>query len=87
MTLVILSVRVKTAISVPDATFQAAERVAKRLALSRSELYSRALAQYLVEHSHEGVTAALDRVYSEEPSTVEPGFAALQRRTVGTDRW
>ena len=33
----------KTAISIPDALFQAAEDAAKRLAISRSELYVRAV--------------------------------------------
>jgi metal-responsive CopG/Arc/MetJ family transcriptional regulator len=33
----------KTAISIPDDVFAAAERLARRLKKSRSELYSRAL--------------------------------------------
>jgi predicted transcriptional regulator len=35
----------KTAISIPDEIFEAAERLAKRLKRSRSEIYSRALAE------------------------------------------
>jgi metal-responsive CopG/Arc/MetJ family transcriptional regulator len=78
---------VKTAISIPDATFEAAERVARRLAVSRSELYTRAVAHFVAEHSTEGVTAALDRVYGEEPSAVDPHLAELQRLSLPDDEW
>jgi metal-responsive CopG/Arc/MetJ family transcriptional regulator len=37
----------KTAISLPEATFVRADAVARRLGLSRSELYVRALEAYL----------------------------------------
>ena len=41
----------KTAVSVPDEVFQRAERLAKRMKVSRSELYSRALREYLARHA------------------------------------
>lgn len=37
----------KTAISIPDALFLAAEEYARRRSISRSELYREALAEYL----------------------------------------
>jgi len=61
----------KTAISLPDPLFEAAERIAKRLGLSRSELYASALAQYVKKHSRKGVTAILDDVYGEHPEDSE----------------
>ena len=51
----------KTAISLPDAVFQAAERLAKRAKKSRSQLYADALAEYLVRHAPDEVTAAMNR--------------------------
>jgi len=51
----------KTAISIPDAIFEEAERLARRTKCSRSELYSRALADYLARHSSDKVTEAMDR--------------------------
>ena len=68
----------KTAISVPDATFREAERFATRFGLSRSELYSRAVRQYVLEHGREGVTAALDRVHAAQPARVDPTLSAMQ---------
>ncbi len=49
----------KTAVSVPNEVFERAERLAKRLKVSRSELYSRALREYLAQHSPDEVTQAL----------------------------
>jgi metal-responsive CopG/Arc/MetJ family transcriptional regulator len=50
---------VKTAISIPDETFEAAERLAQRQGRSRSELYAAAVREYLKRHGHDGLT---DRV-------------------------
>lgn len=53
----------KTAISIPDALFQAADQLAARLGLSRSELYARAVADWVAQHQADTVTAQLDAVY------------------------
>jgi metal-responsive CopG/Arc/MetJ family transcriptional regulator len=84
--LVILS-RVKTAISLPDRVFEAAERVAKRLGISRSELYARAVARFVEEHRGDKVTEALDRVYAETDSTLDPVLARLQATSLPRDEW
>jgi metal-responsive CopG/Arc/MetJ family transcriptional regulator len=55
----------KTAVSVPDQVFHEAEQVAKRLNVSRSELYTRALSEYLVRHTSEEVTARWNEVIRE----------------------
>ncbi len=51
----------KTAISVPDATFARVEAAASRLGVSRSEFYARAAERWLVELDDEGTTAAINR--------------------------
>ena len=55
----------KTAVSVPNEVFERGERLAKRLKMSRSELYSRALREYLARHAPDEVTAALNAVCDE----------------------
>lgn len=55
----------KTAISLPDAVFHAAERQAKRARKSRSQLYSEALSEYLSRHSPEEVTEAMNQVVDQ----------------------
>jgi metal-responsive CopG/Arc/MetJ family transcriptional regulator len=77
----------KTAISVPDALFDAAEEVADRLGVSRSQLYATALAEYVAKHRDDEVTAALNRVYAEESSEVDPVLSAMQFVSLPSEDW
>lgn len=51
---------VKTAISVPDDTFQRVDAAAQRMGVSRSEFYSRAAERWLRALDEHGVTQAID---------------------------
>lgn len=67
----------KTAISIPDDLFRQAERLAKKLGVSRSELYTRAMQRLLqLEHDRE-VTASYDRAFGE--GSGRDDAAALRR--------
>lgn len=77
----------KTAISMPDSLFEAAEHLAQKLGLSRSELYARALQRYLDEHDDSTVTAALDSLYGEEDSSIDPLLARLQSASLLAEKW
>ena len=50
----------KIAISVPDEVFEAGEHLAHQLGISRSQLYSDALATYLSARGAEEVTSRLN---------------------------
>ena len=50
----------KIAVSIPDPIFDEAERLAKRLNTSRSELYARALGRFVADHAPDRVTEAMD---------------------------
>jgi len=52
---------VKTAISVPDETFEKATRRAHELGMSRSEFFSRAAVRYLDELDADSVTRQIDQ--------------------------
>lgn len=86
ITLVILA-DMKTAISIPDPLFQAAEEFADERGLSRSELYSRALQFYLRMHRYQGVTEALDQIYADEDTTLDRGLTAAQSRALPQEDW
>jgi metal-responsive CopG/Arc/MetJ family transcriptional regulator len=75
----------KTAISLPDELFKAADRYAKEHRISRSELYSRALKDYLKLRT--GVTEALNELYKDEPSEVDPVLMRLQWDAIKKDPW
>jgi hypothetical protein len=78
----------KTAISLPDNLFKAAERLAGRLRLSRSELYQRALAEYLARHDEAIVTEQLDRVYGPAPGGgLDPVLDRLQWASLAREEW
>jgi predicted transcriptional regulator len=75
----------KTAISIPDALFQAADQLAARLGLSRSELYARAVADWVAQHQADAVTAQLNAVYgvpAAPTSEVAPPLARAQARAL-----
>ncbi len=77
----------KIAITVPDPLFKQAEKLARRLGVSRSQLYSRALAALVKSMSDEHVTAALNEVYSHESSKPDPVLSALQFATLRGEDW
>ena len=82
----------KTAISIPDSLFEAAEVLAHKLNISRSELYRRAVAAYLRRSSREAVTEALDTVYGTDAvaGALDPAVAWMQGASLwrkGQDRW
>ena len=76
----------KTAVSIPNAIFQRAERRARRLGVSRSELYAKALERLLRAEPDEDVTKSLEAVYAKEDSRLDPGLAAGQRRATA-EKW
>jgi metal-responsive CopG/Arc/MetJ family transcriptional regulator len=77
----------KTAISLPDELFEAADSLAERLGVSRSELYARAVAEYLAKHRHEDLTDRLNQVYADEPSGVDPSLRRAQARSLSPSEW
>lgn len=74
----------KTAISLPDDLFAAAEALAGRLGVSRSQLYATALARFVSEQERAGITARLNAVYADLPDDAEErrGLARLQAYTL-----
>ena len=72
----------KTAISIPDEVFTFAEQFAKRQHLSRSELYTRAVSEYVEEHKTMQVREQLDEIYSIKSSELDPALTQLQSKAV-----
>ncbi len=78
----------KTAISVPDPTFEAATRRAQELGMSRSEFFSRAVDHYLAKLDAASLTtrldAALDTATDDE---AEAAAVRAGRRTLLANEW
>jgi metal-responsive CopG/Arc/MetJ family transcriptional regulator len=77
----------KTAITLPHHLFRAGEALAKRLKVSRSELYARALGEYLAKHRADQITQRLNAVYGSVDRGLDPGLGALQARSLGRYDW
>jgi hypothetical protein len=79
----------KTAISIPDPVFEAAEDLAKRLGKSRSQLYAEAVRQYLERHRDQDITRRLNEVFDAEPELAEPDpvLKEMQYRSLPKEDW
>lgn len=79
----------KTAISIPDSLFDAAERHSKRLGISRSRFFSLAIEHALAKDPRRGVKEKLDAVYAKNSSRLDPRLAAMQAASIssGDEHW
>ncbi|MDX1286011.1 MAG: hypothetical protein R3182_13410 [Draconibacterium sp.] len=75
----------KTAISIPDPVFEAAENMAKQLGISRSQLFSTAITEYMENHKYQDVTETLNVIYASEKSQLDESLASMQSQSVKED--
>ena len=83
------TISMKTAISIPDKIFEAAEKAAKRLGVSRSELYVNAIQEYLAQHSDEHVTEELNNIYSNSKADnqLDSALGKMQSNSLNRSEW
>lgn len=77
----------KTAVSIPDDVFEAAERLARRLKKPRSVLYAEAVAQYLARHDPDTVTDAMNATCDAIGEETRDFTNAAARRALGRTEW
>ncbi len=77
----------KVAISLPDPLFSAAEQMAERLHVSRSQLYAQALSEYLDKRQEAVITARLNAVFGETPQGVEQAIKKAQLKVLDDEAW
>jgi len=79
----------KTAISIPDPIFESAEKLAKRLGISRSQLYSDAVDALIEKYRYSGVTEQLNAIYETNPeaSRLEKDLEELQFQSLTEEEW
>jgi metal-responsive CopG/Arc/MetJ family transcriptional regulator len=81
----------KTAVSLPDHLYEEAERTARSLGLPRSQLFARALEEFIATHKRENITERLNQVYSslaptESDAVGDVGIEAIRNLTKN-DSW
>jgi len=73
----------KTAISIPDRLFRQAEKLAKRLGISRSQLFAEAIERRINEEDRSEITRRLNEAYPKGVgSELDPGFKAASLRAL-----
>lgn len=77
----------KTAISIPDSIFEAAEQLAAQLGVSRSELYATAVSRYLASFDEQAITDALNDIYATEESQIDPILYEMTFNTLEAEDW
>ena len=77
----------KIAVSIPDDLFAQAEVLAQRARQSRSEVYARALNEYIARHAPDRVTEAMDRVLDDLGAAQDKFTAQAARRTLARTEW
>ena len=78
----------KIGISIPDELFEAGERLAERLGVSRSGLYQRALACFLEDQDDAAITDAINRVCgAEERPPLGTALDPMQRASNDREDW
>ena len=81
------TVFMKTAISLPDELFQKAELAARRLRISRSEFYAKAITEFLNDQQGRSITDRLNEVYSEQTAKLDPALNRAQLKSLAKDTW
>lgn len=74
-------------VTIPDEIYRKAEDLAAALGLSRNEVYSAALAEYIRERREERITERLNEVYAENDSDLDPALQHLQSASLSVEKW
>jgi metal-responsive CopG/Arc/MetJ family transcriptional regulator len=77
----------KTAVSLPDEVFEQAERLARKLGKSRSELYREAVTEYVARHDPQEVTEAMNRVAEQVDTRPDAFSSAAARQILERTEW
>ena len=79
----------KTAISIPDNLFKDAEITAKQLGLARSQLYAKAIKEFIEHHNKEKITEKLNSLYSRKEMNREINEIGVEslREATRDDSW
>jgi metal-responsive CopG/Arc/MetJ family transcriptional regulator len=77
----------KVAVSIPDPIFAEAEALAKQFGSSRSEIYRRALSEFVARHAADPVTQAMNEVVDAVGAQANEFGAKAARRVLKHVEW
>jgi metal-responsive CopG/Arc/MetJ family transcriptional regulator len=77
----------KIAVSLPAPLLERAERLATLLDISRNQLFTQAISEYLAKHEPASITQAFNVVYETEPSELDPLLMRMQLLSLSQGEW
>lgn len=77
----------KTAVSIKDEVFKKAEKYAKKAKISRSQLYSDALEEFLQKRKEDDLTARINAVCEKVDTSLDPAIRKYQSRIIKREEW
>jgi metal-responsive CopG/Arc/MetJ family transcriptional regulator len=77
----------KAAVSIPDTLFREAEVMARRLKVSRSQLYATAIAEFVERRQTNAVTDRLNELYTNRPARLDAALHRAQVKSSNQDSW
>ena len=83
----VILIPMKTAISIPDNIFNAADKYAKSQGVSRSQLFTSAVALFLKQHPSDHITKQLNKVYSKSSADLNETLSAMQFSSIKKEEW
>lgn len=76
----------KVEISIPAPVFEAAERMSRRMRISRSRFYAKAVEAYTKARLEDDITKRLNNVYGTFPSRLDPALEATSLEVLRRER-
>jgi metal-responsive CopG/Arc/MetJ family transcriptional regulator len=77
----------RTVVSIPDELLAAADALAARLGMSRSEFFAAALADIIAKRAADDRTERLDALFATEDSALDPALRRAQAQAIGPEEW
>lgn len=77
----------KTAVSLPDELYRDAEELGTRLEISRSELYRKALQEFVARHDVDQTRETIDRVVAEIGAQEDEVLRAAGQKAIEETEW
>jgi len=79
----------KTAVSLPERLYKDAEKAAKSMGIPRSQLFAKALEEYISHHKRDRVTEKLNEIYKNCTigSNIEEASLESIRELTKNDAW
>lgn len=77
----------KTAISIKDNLFERVEKYANESKMSRSQLFSKAVEEYLEKREKEKLIAKINEVCEKVDTSLDPAIRQYQNRKIKREEW